>query len=127
MAYSVCFFFSSRRRHTSCGRDWSSDVCSSDLADNEYDSSPGVRAGQERGHAASGRGGGGGRMEAAVGDRLHMHSNVVGHPERTGEIVEVAERADSRPAWCVSTTVTRAWCSPARTRSSSTFFCDEGE
>src|SRR6266498_1333606 len=25
------FFFSSRRRHTSCGRDWSSDVCSSDL------------------------------------------------------------------------------------------------
>src|SRR5690554_4916631 len=29
---SVCFFFfSSRRRHTRCGRDWSSDVCSSDL------------------------------------------------------------------------------------------------
>src|SRR3989442_12395301 len=33
--YSECedlfFFFSSRRRHTRCGRDWSSDVCSSDL------------------------------------------------------------------------------------------------
>src|SRR6266498_5842207 len=29
---NVCvFFFSSRRRHTRCGRDWSSDVCSSDL------------------------------------------------------------------------------------------------
>src|SRR5436305_4712784 len=27
----VFFFFSSRRRHTRCGRDWSSDVCSSDL------------------------------------------------------------------------------------------------
>src|SRR5690554_7786861 len=27
------FFFSSRRRHTRCGRDWSSDVCSSDLGD----------------------------------------------------------------------------------------------
>src|SRR6266498_5377236 len=27
------FFFSSRRRHTRCGRDWSSDVCSSDLAE----------------------------------------------------------------------------------------------
>src|SRR2546429_179921 len=27
------FFFSSRRRHTRCSRDWSSDVCSSDLAD----------------------------------------------------------------------------------------------
>src|SRR5690554_650294 len=26
-----CFFFSSRSRHTMCGRDWSSDVCSSDL------------------------------------------------------------------------------------------------
>src|SRR6266496_3672337 len=28
---SVCFFFSSRRRHTRSLRDWSSDVCSSDL------------------------------------------------------------------------------------------------
>src|SRR5207302_2896179 len=26
-----CFFFSSRRRHTRFSRDWSSDVCSSDL------------------------------------------------------------------------------------------------
>src|SRR2546429_3841673 len=26
------YFFSSRRRHTICSRDWSSDVCSSDLA-----------------------------------------------------------------------------------------------
>src|SRR6266852_7265191 len=31
----IFFFFSSRRRHTRCYRDWSSDVCSSDL--------PGVR------------------------------------------------------------------------------------
>src|SRR2546429_205530 len=28
------FFFSSRRRHTICSRDWSSDVCSSDLEKN---------------------------------------------------------------------------------------------
>src|SRR2546429_7887267 len=28
---SAGFFFSSRRRHTRCSRDWSSDVCSSDL------------------------------------------------------------------------------------------------
>src|SRR5207249_6230687 len=27
-----CFFFSSRRRHTRSKRDWSSDVCSSDLS-----------------------------------------------------------------------------------------------
>src|SRR5690606_2216962 len=28
----ACFFFSSRRRHTRFSRDWSSDVCSSDLS-----------------------------------------------------------------------------------------------
>src|SRR5690554_7718360 len=28
----VVFFFSSSRRHTRCGRNWSSDVCSSDLS-----------------------------------------------------------------------------------------------
>src|SRR6266542_5729829 len=43
------FFFSSRRRHTRCYRDWSSDVCSSDLA--------GVGLGQR--HA---------EVDAAVGD-----------------------------------------------------------
>src|SRR5690554_7001290 len=31
MYFYYFFFFSSRRRHTRCGRDWSSDVCSSDL------------------------------------------------------------------------------------------------
>src|SRR5215813_11549682 len=31
MSLAWFFFFSSRRRHTRCGRDWSSDVCSSDL------------------------------------------------------------------------------------------------
>src|SRR3989442_3019250 len=31
MCCHLFFFFSSRRRHTRCGRDWSSDVCSSDL------------------------------------------------------------------------------------------------
>src|SRR2546421_1102646 len=29
--YGIFFFFSSRRRHTRSDRDWSSDVCSSDL------------------------------------------------------------------------------------------------
>src|SRR5690606_39863705 len=32
--FYVCFFFSSRRRHTRFSRDWSSDVCSSDLMKN---------------------------------------------------------------------------------------------
>src|SRR5690606_39334186 len=31
--YQLFFFFSSRRRHTRFSRDWSSDVCSSDLPD----------------------------------------------------------------------------------------------
>src|SRR5690606_40061077 len=30
-AHYIFFFFSSRRRHTRFSRDWSSDVCSSDL------------------------------------------------------------------------------------------------
>src|SRR6266550_397944 len=33
---ALLFFFSSRRRHTRCSRDWSSDVCSSDLAGFAY-------------------------------------------------------------------------------------------
>src|SRR5690606_21998995 len=32
-ASTVIFFFSSRRRHTRFSRDWSSDVCSSDLVE----------------------------------------------------------------------------------------------
>src|SRR5207245_3671725 len=31
VSFIFFFFFSSRRRHTRCYRDWSSDVCSSDL------------------------------------------------------------------------------------------------
>src|SRR5207245_3619837 len=37
-----CFFFSSRRRHTRCYRDWSSDVCSSDLGQKALDVGCGV-------------------------------------------------------------------------------------
>src|SRR5436305_6738231 len=32
----VLFFFSSRRRNTSCGREWSSAVCSSDLPSSRW-------------------------------------------------------------------------------------------
>ena len=58
-------------------------------------------------------------MQAVVGDRLHVHANMVGHPGRAGEIVEVRGAGGSRPTWCGSMTVTPPWCSPARTRSSS--------
>src|SRR2546421_3763709 len=47
------FFFSSRRRHTRSDRDWSSDVCSSDLY--PVHSCHGVRAGvQDQGHEWTG-------------------------------------------------------------------------
>src|SRR5256884_6606055 len=46
------FFFSSRRRHTRCSRDWSSDVCSSDLGAElghrfDADRAPGTDLGAE--------------------------------------------------------------------------------
>src|SRR5207302_2337970 len=44
------FFFSSRRRHTRFSRDWSSDVCSSDL----FMARPGERNGQTVGKQAVG-------------------------------------------------------------------------
>src|SRR5205814_3042879 len=35
--WNIVFFFSSRRRHTRCLSDWSSDVCSSDLTKTKVD------------------------------------------------------------------------------------------
>src|SRR6266542_5784398 len=52
------FFFSSRRRHTRCYRDWSSDVCSSDLS--------------------------GGGLVDSIPDR--PHSGVMGKPLTVGEL-----------------------------------------
>src|SRR3712207_749810 len=52
-----CFFFSSRRRHTRYWRDWSSDVCSSDLVHRihvtQYVAQPLI--GDEMGHETVGR------------------------------------------------------------------------
>src|SRR5207253_3992570 len=56
------FFFSSRRRHTRWPRDWSSDVCSSDLRDSKKNTCPGDGLPQARGefhrfpHGARGKG-----------------------------------------------------------------------
>src|SRR6266542_4393179 len=50
----MLFFFSSRRRHTICYRDWSSDVCSSDLRRDQR--SPGPEEGGRPGkHLAADR------------------------------------------------------------------------
>src|SRR5205814_7505152 len=56
----IDFFFSSRRRHTRCLSDWSSDVCSSDLDVflrwNLVDSHPGRRREADRAAVAVRRG-----------------------------------------------------------------------
>src|SRR3712207_9465312 len=44
MLWLTYFFFSSRRRHTRYWRDWSSDVCSSDLATSVRSAAPDQRA-----------------------------------------------------------------------------------
>src|SRR2546422_1497047 len=46
----VVFFFSSRRRHTRCSRDWSSDVCSSDLSEPRMQVSGALTAAEENRH-----------------------------------------------------------------------------
>ncbi|WP_344908144.1 DUF1918 domain-containing protein [Actinomadura meridiana] len=39
-------------------------------------------------------------MNGQIGDRLHVHGNVVGQPDRMGEIVEVRGR-DGAPPYLV--------------------------
>src|SRR2546430_11717598 len=53
MLLVLIFFFSSRRRHTRFDCDWSSDVCSSDLADrsnHSHEQKPRVGQGREFAH-----------------------------------------------------------------------------
>src|SRR3712207_1165617 len=60
---SIFFFFSSRRRHTRYWRDWSSDVCSSDL------------------------------VAAGAGDHHRLHGLVLlAGPEEVGELAVAVER-----------------------------------
>src|SRR3989337_3541924 len=51
----IIFIFSSRRRHTRCYRDWSSDVCSSDLEGGTYQERLGPRSQGLRGRRAKSR------------------------------------------------------------------------
>src|SRR5690625_650589 len=81
MSWLCTFFFSSRRRHTIWPRDWSSDVCSSDLGGaGEYD--PGQVAVVD---LAAGAGEGVVRGEGAVGGgdvhELRVGGDVAGGPD----------------------------------------------
>src|SRR2546422_1940422 len=67
---TMFFFFSSRRRHTRCSRDWSSDVCSSDLG----------RVGRAaHGHGA--RGGAPDRASDRVPAALREHPRRAARPQ----------------------------------------------
>src|SRR6266704_4097587 len=81
----VFFFFSSRRRHTRSKRDWSSDVCSSDLID--------IRSGLSSGMAGS-----------AVREDPADSVDELERPERLGEVLG---RADREPGLLVALALVR--------------------
>src|SRR5699024_11432524 len=66
----IHFFFSSRRRHTRSKRDWSSDVCSSDLGDGHALRQVVQPDDQRRQHSAVA---GGGRVPGEGGPDGHAH------------------------------------------------------
>src|SRR5207245_4986627 len=70
------FFFSSRRRHTRCYRDWSSDVCSSDLL--------GLAGNQERERPRIARDVGSLQLGLGIGDLIRHHAVIEKIPERPG-------------------------------------------
>src|SRR2546422_10145986 len=70
----MIFFFSSRRRHTRCSRDWSSDVCSSDL----------YIPTSTAGNGTSGR--------TNTGTRMNISGPRIGWPARTRDTSQVVVR-----------------------------------
>src|SRR5699024_11571054 len=94
------FFFSSRRRHTRSKRDWSSDVCSSDLSiQTTADTSPDELF--KSGKAAMVYGGSfrvAGYVDSAVGENIQVVWLPIG--EQRG-VVQIG-RASCRARVCVS-------------------------
>src|SRR5699024_11739887 len=80
--YRVVFFFSSRRRHTRSKRDWSSDVCSSDL---EAAAHVGVQQIGEEPQRAGAVGEGVEHLEAHAAAVMH-------HPEQQGAPIRLVDR-----------------------------------
>src|ERR1039458_10706942 len=83
VAYRIFFVFSSRRRHTRCLSDWSSDVCSSDLCETADDM-------EQRGLAGAGRSHDGQKLprldaqiDAAQGRHIHL-SHAIGLAQVVG-------------------------------------------
>src|SRR5215217_8433715 len=74
------FFFSSRRRHTRYWRDWSSDVCSSDLGDPRLDLADGKGVEPKAGHMTAPL-----RVDPAAVTGEHLVDLDGGHPPRHGQ------------------------------------------
>src|SRR6266550_1656932 len=96
---SFFFFFSSRRRHTRCSRDWSSDVCSSDLeaarlAD-QHCRDERDRVTEKKGEGCEVRRVLDGRGEEWVADDLPEVLQT--HPRRRIDEVRVLDREDDEP------------------------------
>src|SRR5436853_4872794 len=73
----LLFFFSSRRRHTRCLSDWSSDVCSSDLASQGVSTSQGTNAHVSTNQTANGQASGNqGNGAASVDGTIGTNASV---------------------------------------------------
>src|SRR2546421_3273692 len=86
---SIYFFFSSRRRHTRSDRDWSSDVCSSDLPSNLW-----VMADQTR-------------LEQVL---MNLLTNAVKYTPNGGAITIGSRRVDGEGEIQVKDKIGRASC-----------------
>src|SRR5207247_3966998 len=71
------FFFSSRRRHTRSTRDWSSDVCSSDLVDDPVTRLGCIQSRNRRRAVQESR-----YIRRVMHLRLESEGRFVGHPAR---------------------------------------------
>src|SRR2546422_237553 len=94
MTVPFFFFFSSRRRHTRCSRDWSSDVCSSDL---EPRAGAAVSSRRRRAHPSGRRAPhrGGDRRDARLGGDARRDRHESGHGARARRAAARAPRAGS--------------------------------
>src|SRR5262245_64549194 len=95
--YGCLFFFSSRRRHTRCLSDWSSDVCSSDLSRAAAPPPPLLR--RVRAHGRSSGGGGAAAREPVGGDvarGARSEERRVGKEGRSGRSQREYKRTDTR-------------------------------
>src|SRR5207302_6023119 len=97
------FFFSSRRRHTRFSRDWSSDVCSSDLAPAQFAKEPRLRQAPIPPHRAHRYLEGLGRLfQAQSAKETELHDLALSRIERVEGFQGRSEerRVGNECCWC---------------------------